>query len=220
MNGKHRLLVLCVAAAIPACERATAERAPGQLAAKVNGTEISLRQVRSAGAQASTQALEKVIERELLVQQALQAGLDRDVQVAESVENARRQILAQAYIDRIAAGGAVSREEVHAFYAENPALFAERRIYRLRETKLMPAERVPLAHLTRLSRLSAGDTARFEDTDVELLQAEDAPLSEQEAAPLIEQFLGGRKRLEQAAAEVKRLRAAASIEYAGDFKAR
>ena len=219
MDCKRQLLVLCVAAALPGCESATAERAPGQLAAKVNGTEISVHQLRNTGAPAN-QALEKVIERELLVQQAIRTGLDRDVQVAETIDNARRQILAQAYIDRVAAGGAVSREEVHAFYAENPALFAERRVYRLRETRLLPAERIPLAQLTRLSRLTAGDTARFDEGEVELLYAEEAPLSEPEAAPLIEQFLGGRKRLEQAAAEVKRLRAAASIEYAGDFKAR
>jgi hypothetical protein len=226
MNLRHRLLVLCVAAAVPACERATAERAPGPLAAKVNGIEISVRQVRSAsgapvlGPSTMGQALEKVIERELLVQQAIRSGIDRDPQVVEAVDNARRQILAQAYIDKVAAGGGVSREEVHAFYAQNPALFAERRIYRLRETRQLAAERVPLAHLTSLSRLSAGDTARFEDSEVELLRADDAPLSEQEATPLIEQFLGGRKRLEQAADEVKRLRATASIEYAGDFKAR
>ena len=38
------------------------------------------------------------------------------------------------------------------------------------------------------------------------------------AAPLIEQFLAGRKRLETAAAEVKRLRELATIEYLGEFK--
>jgi len=39
---------------------------------------------------------------------------------------------------------------------------------------------------------------------VQLLHAEEAPLGEAQAAPLIERFLAGRKRLEIAAAEVKR----------------
>ena len=53
---------------------------------------------------------------------------------------------------------------------------------------------------------------------IQLVHAEDAPLTEQQAAPLIEQFLAGRKRLETAAAEVKRLRELATIEYLGEFK--
>jgi hypothetical protein len=50
------------------------------------------------------------------------------------------------------------------------------------------------------------------------VHAEGAPLTEQQAAPLIEQFLAGRKRLETAAAEVRRLRELATIEYVGEFK--
>ena len=55
-------------------------------------------------------------------------------------------------------------------------------------------------------------------TVVQLISAQDAPLSEREAAPVIEQFIAGRKRLELAATEVRRLREAANIEYVGDFK--
>jgi peptidyl-prolyl cis-trans isomerase C len=55
---------------------------------------------------------------------------------------------------------------------------------------------------------------------VQVAQVEEAPLAIEQAAPLIEQFLAGKQRLEVAAAEVKRLREAARIEYIGDFKAR
>jgi hypothetical protein len=212
-----KLLVLCLAAALPGCERAAAERGV-QLAAKVNGAEISVRQLRSAGAPSASQALEKVIERELLVQQALKAGLERDPAVQEAIDASRRQILAQAWLDKAAADKSVSRDEIRAFYAEHPELFAERRIYRVRETRALPAEQLPLAHLPRLARMSAGENAVFEATEVQLLEAEAAPLSEAQATTLIEQFLAGRKRLELAAAEVRRLREVATIEYAGEFK--
>ena len=217
MKPVLKLVVLCLAAALPGCERAAAERG-AQLAAKVNGAEISVRELRSAGAASASQALEKVIERELLVQQALHAGLERDPAVKEAIDASRRQILAQAWIDKVVAGKAVSREEIRAFYAEHPELFAERRVYRVRETRVVPAEQVPLVHLTQLTRMSAGENGFMGEQQIELVNAESAPIGEAEATPLIEQFLAGRKRLELAAAEVRRLREVATIEYAGEFK--
>lgn len=269
------------------CEKAAANRSPAQLVAKVNGTEISLHQVRapayagagSVPANAGTLeklTLEKLIDRELLVQSALAAKLDRDPQVAQSIENARRQLLAQAYLERSVAAAASAAAgsgrddaraaEVRSFYAENPALFAERRIYRLHELVVsapaemidvlraqtakardldevaawlksrgadyrlvpemsglaQPAEQLPLSYLPQLARMNAGEIAVFATplgaSVIQLVQAEDAPLGEAQAAPLIEQFLAGRRRLESAAAEVKRLREVANIEYLGEFK--
>jgi EpsD family peptidyl-prolyl cis-trans isomerase len=260
------LLLVILAAPAAGCEKAAADR-PAQLVAKVNGTEISIHQLGRGSSGAAAQALEKVIDRELLVQRALAEKLDRDPQVMQSIDNARRQLLAQAYLERsvsaaasAAAGG--SRDEVRAFYAENPALFAERRVYRLRELVVaapaelidvlraeaarsrdldelaawlrsrnaryslealtQPAEQVALAYLPQLARMKPGEIALFATPPgasvVQLVHAEPAPLSEAQAAPLIEQFLAGRRRLEIAAAEVKRLRQVASIEYLGEFK--
>jgi EpsD family peptidyl-prolyl cis-trans isomerase len=261
-----RLLLLLMVLVPAGCERAAADRPATQLVAKVNGTEISVHQLRVGGAgtnpASAAQALEKVIDRELLVQKALAAKLDRDPQVQQSIENARRQLLAQAYLERTASAGAGStRDEVRAFYAENPALFAERRIYRLRELTVsapdmvdvlraeavkardldelgawlrvrnakysvdaveQPAEQLPLSFLPRLAAMKPGEIAVFATplgaSVIQLLHAEEAPLTEPQAAPLIEQFLAGRRRLETAAAEVKRLREVATIEYLGEFK--
>ena len=253
-----QLAALALLVALAGCERASAFT-PGTpvVLAKVNGVEISARDA------AGTQALEKIIDRELLVQKALASGLDRDPQVAQQIDHARRQLLAQAYLDRAAA--AVPRstpEEVRAFYAENPALFAQRRIYQLRELAVsapaelvevlraqaaraadldevaawlqardarftavsltQPAEQVPLSQLPELARMKEGEIAVFAAPPgvsvVQLIQVQAAPLSEQQAAPLIEQFLAARKRMELAAAEVRRLRDGARIEYAGDVK--
>ena len=259
---KYVLVALLLA--IPTgCEKAVAERPGAHLVAKVNGTEISIREVRGVQPGAAAQALEKVIDRELLVQKALAAKLDRDPQVQQTIDNARRQLLAQAYLERTAsAAGGNSKDEVRAFYEENPALFSQRRVYRMRELVVsapaemidvlraetarareleelaawlksrnakfsvdvltQPAEQLPLAFLPQLSRMKPGEIAVFPTplgaSVIQLVHAEDAPLTEQQAAPLIEQFLAGRKRLETAAAEVKRLREVASIEYLGEFK--
>jgi hypothetical protein len=119
MRRACQLAALALLAALSGCERASAFKPGTQVVvAKVNGVEISARD-------ATTQALEKIIDRELLVQKALAAGLDRDPQVAQSIDQARRHLLAQAYLDRAAA--AVPRstpEEVRAFYAEEPGRFS------------------------------------------------------------------------------------------------
>src|SRR2546425_5828995 len=257
------LSFLMFAAALAGCDRVAADRADPQLVARVNGIEISARQIRTGGAPSVAQAVEKVIDRELLVQKALEAGLERDPLVKDSIDNARRQALAQAYLERAAGAAAQpSREEVRAFYAENPALFAERRIYRMRElvvsapaemiavlraqaartadldelaawlkarnarfsaaTETQPAEQLPLAFLPQLARMKSGELAVFATplgaSVIQLIHAEDAPLGAEQAQALIEQFLAGRKRLEIAAAEVKRLRSSARIEYVAQFK--
>jgi EpsD family peptidyl-prolyl cis-trans isomerase len=262
---RRAFLVLLMLAAPTGCEKAAANR-PAQLVAKVNGTEITVRELRGGSSAGVQQALEKVIDRELLVQRALAEKLDRDPLVAQSIENARRELLAQAYLERsvsaAAAAAGSSRDEVRAFYAENPALFAERRIYRLRSLALsapaelvdvlraeaarmreldevaswlrgrgakftvdaltLPAEQLPLSYLPQLARMKPGEIAVFAAPPgaavIQLAQVEAAPLSEAQAAPLIEQFLAGRKRLETAAAEVKRLRELATIQYLGEFK--
>ena len=218
MNRAIATVLLCLAAALPAgCDRASAGRG-AQLAARVNGAEISVRHLRSSGSGNAGQALDKVIDRELLVQQAIHAGLDREPAVREAIDIARRQILAEAWLDKVAAGKTVSRDEIHAFYVDNPPLFAERRVYQVRETRLLPAEQVPLAYLPQLARLATGEVSSFENVEIQLVSAEPAPISETQATPVIERFLAARKRYELAAAEVRRLREIATIEYAGEFK--
>jgi EpsD family peptidyl-prolyl cis-trans isomerase len=258
------LVALVLVVALPTgCQRAEANRGGVQVAAKVNGAEILVHQVNSPGAGNAAQALEKVIERELLVQKALEAGLDRDPLVAQSVDHARRQLLAQAWIEHSAGNAAkASAEEVKGFYQENEALFGQRRIYHLQElavalpaelvdvlraeavrakdlddvaawlrsrdakfsalSRTQPAEQLPLRYLPQLARMKDGDIAVFPApmgaSVILLVHAEEAALTEQQAAPVIEQFLAGRKRLEIAAAEVRRLRDSARIEYVGEFR--
>lgn len=77
---------------------------------------------------------ERGVDQELLEQAALEVELDRESQVAQAIERARRQILAQAYIERaMISTPPASPQEIRKFYAENPALFTQRRSYRIVE---------------------------------------------------------------------------------------
>ncbi|HET7548706.1 MAG TPA: EpsD family peptidyl-prolyl cis-trans isomerase [Usitatibacter sp.] len=144
MSRSAILRIAAVAAllAAPACSRDPAS-ASG-VAARVNGGDVPLARVATAlardggGAKDAPRALESAIDEELLVQKALAARLDRDPDVARAVEEDRRRILARAWLDRsTAAGGEPDRAQVHAFYEANPALFGARRIYALRELRLV-----------------------------------------------------------------------------------
>src|ERR1019366_4323631 len=82
-----------------------------QVVARVNTKEITILQLNAALAQvpnvtaetakaASGPLLERLIEQELLVQKAQDAKLDRNPQVAQAMEAAKRQVLATAYLQQ------------------------------------------------------------------------------------------------------------------------
>lgn len=123
-------------------EKATDET---QIAAKVNKNEISVHQVqytlqrasRLAAAQPQTAArrvLDSLIEQELAAQAARGEGLETDPTVVQAMEAAKREVLARAFQDRLAAKAvSASTDEVDRYYDSRPALFSERRLYTLQE---------------------------------------------------------------------------------------
>ena len=118
-----------------------------QVAVRVNKDEISVHQLNEQLARvnatginddqrvsAQKTALEGLVDQDLLVTKAREKNLDRDPEVVSAMEAARRQILAQAYIQKqIAPGAKPTEEEIRKYYEANPALFAERRVYALQE---------------------------------------------------------------------------------------
>jgi hypothetical protein len=60
--------------------------------------------------------------------------MDRDPQVLQALDAARRQILSQSYIQKLTANvPAPTEAEVTDYFQKNPALFADRHLYRLQE---------------------------------------------------------------------------------------
>lgn len=119
------VLVLC------ACGRPEISKTSSRPAAQVTGEESTAPRIDSVLA---NHAGGQITDQELLAQEALEARLDRDAQVANAIESAKRQILAQAYIERtVISASQPSPEQISRFYEDNPALFKSRRIYRVRE---------------------------------------------------------------------------------------
>jgi len=117
-----------------------------QVAVKVNKDEITVLQLNQQMArlpaslpqsqrdEATRRAIAGLVDQQLLVQQAIDHKLDRDPEVVSALEAARQQLLAQAYVQRVLGAQAKPTEqEVKQYYAENPSLFAERKVYQLQE---------------------------------------------------------------------------------------
>lgn len=141
---------MSLALGLVACDSKDAEKPASQIAAKVNSGEISVHQINyilsrtNAGANTPETAakirheiLDKLVDQELAVEQAVEKKLDRSPDVLMAIENARREILARAYIEQITAAMAKPTvDEAKKYYTEHPQLFSERRIYNIQEIVL------------------------------------------------------------------------------------
>jgi EpsD family peptidyl-prolyl cis-trans isomerase len=249
------------------------DKAKTQVAAKVNKDEITVHQLNyelsklgnlnpEQAKMAANPVLVSLVDQQLLVQQALADKLDRDPLVMQSLEAARRKILAQALIQKMTANQAApSDAELTDYYNKHPALFAERRIYRLQEINVpvtpanveqvkaqlqqtnnlgafiewlksqniaaragqstKTAEQLPLEMLPRLHQMKDGQAMTFAGPGtfnvVVVAGSQTQPLTMEQAKPMIQRYLDNAKKRELAAAELKRLKAAAKIEYLGQF---
>ncbi|WP_025040956.1 EpsD family peptidyl-prolyl cis-trans isomerase [Nitrosospira briensis] len=142
-----QILSASLALGLAACGSKDAEKPVSQIAAKVNSGEISVHQINyilsHAGANAGTpetapkvrrEILDRLIDQELAVEQAIGKKLDRSPDILMAVENARREILARAYIAQVTAEmPKPTVDEAKQYYIDNPQLFAERRIYNIQE---------------------------------------------------------------------------------------
>jgi EpsD family peptidyl-prolyl cis-trans isomerase len=142
-----RLVVSAVMAVLllAACTDESGGGGASQVAAKVDGAEITLHQVNyvlsKAGSvppqaidMARKQVLDRLIEQELFAAKAVEEKLDRSPQILLAIEQSRREILAAAYMDQVLASGKkLNKSDVSTYYYQNPELFAERKVYNLEE---------------------------------------------------------------------------------------
>jgi EpsD family peptidyl-prolyl cis-trans isomerase len=150
-----------------------AKKPATQVIAKVDSEEISVHQMNAVLAktsglsqenvgQAKWEILGKLVEQQLAVNKAVERKLDRKPEVLMAIEGAKREILARAYMQELAAAQTKpTSEEIRAYYSAHPELFEQRRIFRLQEItlpkneKLMPALRDKVASSKNLEEVAA-----------------------------------------------------------------
>ena len=146
-------LIACLVV-LTACSGSKDHKGASQVAVKVNGSELSVHQVNAQLARipgvppaqqdaVRKQVVDGLIEQQLLIQQAIEHKLDRDPEVLAMIEQNRGQILAQAYVQKtLSAQAKPSEDAVKKYYTDNPALFAQRHVFRLQELATnVPPER-------------------------------------------------------------------------------
>lgn len=241
--------------------------------AKVNNTQFTEQQIntavqripnldRSRTKEASVQLVRSLVDQEVLVQKAVQDKLDRDPKVMELLEAARRQVLAQVYMDKKLGPLTVpTAAEVTAFYNQHPELFAQRKLYKIQEvaikapaseyeairaqlaasktlndfaawlkTKNYPvngtqeikaAEQLPAPLLAKLQTMPDGQATVVTTPEgliiLVLAGSQLQPVTELQAKPAIERMVQLKKREEAAKQELDKLKAAAKIEYLGEY---
>lgn len=145
-------IVVCAAfgssVALTGCGDADSKVPASQVAAKVNGAEISVHQINSLltkasgvtnenAPQARKEILDRLVNQQLAVEQAMAKKLDRNPDTLLNIEAARREILARAYLEQVtAANPKPTDEDVKRYFDEHPQLFSQRRIYGLQELSI------------------------------------------------------------------------------------
>jgi EpsD family peptidyl-prolyl cis-trans isomerase len=146
------LLAAALVVSLSACDSKTQKKPASQIVAKVNADEISVHQINyvldhsdtaaippERAPQVRREVLGRLIEQQLAVEKALENKLDHSPEVIMAIEAGRREILARAYLGKIAAEQTrPTADEARQYIAEHPQLFAERRIFTVQEI-ILPA---------------------------------------------------------------------------------
>lgn len=258
-------MVVALLAGLTAC--GDKEKKPGQTMVSVDGQEITVMQLndemgranvaQAQQEQAKKQLLASLVDRQLLVNEAVKEKMDRDPKVVQSVERAKATILAQSYLQkRIGNLTPPTKTEIDAYFNQHPELFSQRKVFDMQQLMIATKDVTPElnkamdgaksleevatwlgAHEVKFARgqsvrsstelpaelgkkllaMPKGQLFIVREAERALLmtvsEIKDAPMALEDAAPQIAKYLFNTKSKEAADAELKRLRAAAKIDY-------
>jgi len=262
------LITLLAFTVVVGCGKKDGDDKVSQSIVRVNGDEITVLQLNNELQRANVQASQHeaagkqitsaLVDRQILMQEAHKNRLDRNPRVMQAIENAKIQILAQAYIEDKASTVAKPTEaEVADYRSKHAEIFANRKVFVMEELAFKvdaanvqgiqslsdsaktledvtrwlnnhqisytrnrtshAAETLPSQLLGKIINMVVGDllfiNSNGSTVAASMLEIKDAAISEKDSKPLIERLIFDQKRKQIAEDEVKRLRAAAKIEY-------
>jgi EpsD family peptidyl-prolyl cis-trans isomerase len=131
-------MVLLVGGALSLSACGNKEKKAGQALVRVNGADITVLQVNDELARAgikpeqqgaaTKQLLESLIDRQLILTEAMRNEIDRTTDVMQEIERAKTQIITQAYLRSIASKTTKpSVTEIDDYYQKHPEYFAKRK---------------------------------------------------------------------------------------------
>jgi EpsD family peptidyl-prolyl cis-trans isomerase len=142
-------LAVALAATLAACGKS--EQKSGQALVKVGKEEVTALQLNeelqrvnvpvAQQAQARKQILESLVDRQVLLNQAMEDKVDRDPKVVQAIERAKALIIAQAYMQKHTGTPAKpTKEEIQAYFDKNPLLFTQRKVIDLRQLNIATSD--------------------------------------------------------------------------------
>lgn len=164
-NSVFHLCIGLTVTMLQGCGYDKAAAPASQVAARVNGVEISVHRVDKVlsalgghDPQALTQTrrdvLDSLIAQELAAQAGADAKLDRKPAVKQAIEMARQEVLARAWLEHLSTSlPKPDATQVSRYYTGHPELFAQRRVYQLQQIALT----APPAVMEEVKRKLAAD---------------------------------------------------------------
>ncbi len=156
MNIRRAPLITSMAlfVALTACEQPTSHTNEN-IVVKVGSeliTENELNQALSrlgprneeVAAEVRSKVLDALIDQRLVAEAAKSTGMDKQPEVARALQQVQRQVLFDAYMERIYKDMPKPTDaEVNDYYTLHPDLFSARKLYRIQEIELrMPSTRL------------------------------------------------------------------------------
>lgn len=140
------ILMLLTVMNLTACD--DQKKKNGQVVARINGEEITAPQLEaelryagrlqddSAAPRQATreQAMEALIDRQLLLDEALRSKIDRDPALIQIIERFKTQAIVQAYLEsRSGDQEAPGKVEIDSYFQAHPEMFAHRKVFEVEQ---------------------------------------------------------------------------------------